>query len=257
MNILHHFAHRLFYRVRSVPIRDCVHYCGFRYGRGEFNPYEEYFRGLASGEPMNCARARLRDFLLHYRPQDLAQALSLDIANAPPLWQFPWNRVHSGTPKGWRQTADEIPDVLTHFSDEGVPEQRIHDEYGWLEGAWRAISSEGYLPGKYSYVRVFELVGSERSAYIVADGNHRLAALSTLGVERIEVILAPLRTAHRARNASWPAVRDNRLRQDDALRIFDAYFHGNQCPHRTKTLAPVWTSANPARKREKKHGGQT
>lgn len=254
MNIIN-FAQMAFYRVRTISVADCVHYCGFRYGRREFNPYENYLQGMVSGEPVDRIRGQFCDFLLHYRPRDLAEALSLDIANAPPLWQFPWRRVHSGTPRGWRQTADEIPDVLTHFSDEGVPEHRISDEYEWIESAWQAISSEGYRPEEYGYVRVFELVGPKRSAYIVADGNHRLAALAMLGVERIEVILAPLRTAYRTCSAAWPAVRDGRVSQDNGVRIFDAYFHGNRRPHRTVHPAAIWSDSVLASRLKQGPGG--
>jgi hypothetical protein len=239
MDPLHYLARAMFYRVRTVPVRDCVHYCGFRYGRGEFNPYEQYIRGILSGVPRATLRADLRDFLVHFRPKDLGEALSVPLERPPPLWQLPWRRIDATTPRGWRDTAAEIPDVLTHFSVQGVPEQRIIDEHGWLEGAWAAIGREGYQPERYSYIRAFELQGEARSAYLVADGNHRLSCLAAMGQDKVKVILAPVRTARRRLSAIWPAVREGRIAEADALRIFDAYFRGNPTPHRAPTPATV------------------
>jgi hypothetical protein len=246
MDIVNKLAQTFFYRVRPIRVRDCVHYCGFRYGRGEFNPYEKYFRDIASGCAVEHARAEFLDFILHHRPRNLGEALSLDIPNAPPLWRFPWQRANARQPRGWRETADEIPDVLTHFSNQGVPEQRIRDEYRWLDDAWHAMSSQGYRPIEHSYIRVFELASTERSAYIVADGNHRLAALSVLGIDRIDTIMAPFRTARRSQSSGWPAVRGGLVSEKDALRIFDVYFHGNRCPCRAQTQAPVVSSPIPS-----------
>jgi hypothetical protein len=239
MNPLHRLVRAVFYRVRTVSVRDCVHYCGFRYGRDEFNPYEQYVRGLLSGAPRAALREDLRDFLVHFRPKNLGEALSVPLEHAPPLWQLPWRRLGALTPRGWRATAAEIPDVLTHFSDQGVPEQRILEEYGLLEGAWDAIRRDGYQPRQHSFIRVFELQGEIRSAYLVADGNHRLSCLGAMGQTEVDVILAPARTARRRRSASWPAVRGGQIGEADALRIFDAYFRGNPLPHRAPVPATV------------------
>ena len=244
MKVLRQLTRLLFYRVRLVPVRDCVHYCGFRYGRKEFNPYEKYVAGLMTGASRENIRMELRNFLLHFRPRDLGEALSVPLQRAPPLWQLPWRRPHAGTPRGWRATAAEIPDVLTHFSDQGVPERRILDEYEWLEGAWAAISRKGYRPELHSYIRVFELRGAERSAYLVADGNHRLSCVAVMGLSLVPVILAPLRRAVRADSARWPAVRDGHISEVDALRIFDAYFHGNHHPCRSQIPAEIFPASH-------------
>lgn len=230
MKFPNRLAQLLLYRVKLVPVADCVHYCGFRYGRKEFNPYEQYINGLTTGVSRDKLRGELLDFLLHFRPKNLGEALSVGLQRPPPLWYLPWKRISADTPRGWGQVASEIPDLLTHFSEEGVPEEMIDQECGWIEGAWSSIEREGYCPEVHSFIRVFELRGAERSAYIVADGNHRLSCLSASGASHVRVILAPLRTAHRANSAKWPAVRDGRISQTDALRIFDAYFTGNHQP---------------------------
>jgi hypothetical protein len=239
MKFQNRVAQLLFYRARLVPLADCVHYCGFRYGRKEFNPYERYIHGLMVGVPRDKLRGELLNFFLHFRPRNLGEALSVNLQRPPPLWHLPWKRVHVGTPRGWRALASEIPDLLTHFSEEGVPEEMIDQECLWIERAWSSINREGYRPESHSFIRVFELRGTERSAYIVADGNHRLSCLSASGVSHVQVILAPLRTAHRANSRRWPAVREGCIGQDDALRIFDAYFMGNHHPWLSDEPAPL------------------
>ena len=88
--LLHAFAVR-----RTVAIADCVHFCAYRYGRGETNPYEQYAIGLAAGDPLDAVRSRFVDYLQHFRPRDLGEALGVDLSRAYPLWALPWRSPRS------------------------------------------------------------------------------------------------------------------------------------------------------------------
>jgi hypothetical protein len=232
--LLHAFAVR-----RTVAIADCVHFCAYRYGRGETNPYEQYAIGLAAGEPLEDVRAKFVGYLRHFRPRDLGEALGVDLSRAYPLWALPWR-----TPRqvarnaGWHESARAVVDVMTYFSAAGIPEAVLRREYHWHEDAFATIARDGYRPADFSYITARELRG-DRPAYLVTDGNHRLSALSALGRETVEIKLPFATTIHRAHVDRWPLVRSGMMARGDALRVFDAYVDGHRAPARAETPASI------------------
>ena len=159
--------HHLFSQLRTVAISDCVHYCGFRYGRGEFNPYENYVIGLAQGAPIEKLRGQFEHFLRHYRPRDLGEALGVKTEQSIPLWLLPWKSWRKlKQPGGWRDSLHDIIDIITHFSPLGIQRFRILEEYTWLEAAWRNIHTDGYRPDLHSHISVFELHDGTSSRYL-------------------------------------------------------------------------------------------
>jgi len=237
----------------EVPIDQCVHFCGFRYGRGEYNPYETYLLELTRKVPLVVARRRFIEFLQYYRPRHMAEALGLrTLSKEYPLWIYPWRRLDQNAftlQHGWCATSDTCPDILTHFSDEGVRSFRIDEEFVWLERALHSIAHNGYQPeNNTSFVSTLQLRSSDnRTTYLLLDGNHRVAAMSALGQKTVR---AHQRTDHIITEAdcdSWFGVSAAVFTRHDALRLFNAYFNGN-LHHRTVTtpariLAPVaWTA---------------
>jgi hypothetical protein len=225
---------------RAVAIANCVHYCGFRYGRGEFNPYENYIVGLANGVSREILRTRFVDFIRHYRPHDLGEALGVRTERVIPLWLLPWKSWRKlMRPGGWSESPTSVVDIMTHFSPKGILLSHIMQEYRWLEQAWKNISRNGYQPKWYSYIEVFELRGTHESRFIVVDGNHRLSALAALGQSEVWVRRMPWAIAHRSRARYWPLVISGHVSPGDALRIFDAYFCGNATCHRAPVPAEI------------------
>ncbi|MDD2663765.1 MAG: hypothetical protein PHD19_08395 [Dechloromonas sp.] len=226
--------------IREIAIADCVHYCGFRYGRNEFNPYENYITGLADGHPQEDLRQRFIDFIRHYRPRDLGEALSVTTSHSIPLWLLPWKSWRKlFRPGGWQKSVADVIDIVTHFSPQGVKWDRIEEEFTWLESAFATIRDHGYQPEKYGYIEVFELCAPKESRFLVTDGNHRLGALHALGEKRVRVRHPLCFSAHRTRARYWPLVLSGHLSLRDALAIFDGYFHGNRTPHRAFHPTPI------------------
>jgi hypothetical protein len=232
--LLHAFAVR-----RTVAIEDCVHFCAYRYGRGETNPYEQYAIGLAAGEPPEDVRARFVAYLQHFRPQDLGEALGVDLSRAYPLWALPWRTPRQVSRNaGWHESARAVVDVMTYFSAAGIPDSVLKREYHWHESAFETMSRMGYRPEDFTYITARELRG-DRPAYLVTDGNHRLSALSALGHRTVEIKLPLATTIHRAKVDRWPLVRSGMMGREDALRVFDAYVEGHRVPARTQTPASI------------------
>lgn len=228
-----------FGRVRQVAIADCVHFCAYRYGRGETNPYEQYAMGLAGELPLSVVRERFVEYLRGYRPRHLGEALGVVLSQTYPLWYLPWRRPEQvGEIRGWSGCAGSVVDVMTHFSDEGIPRSVVEQEFGWHESAFAAIARGGYRPRRYSYIVARELRG-HRSAYLLTDGNHRLSAMSALGVKTVELKLPLCTTVNRTEVAKWPLVRAGLMTRGDALAVFDAYLSGNIAPVRSEMPARV------------------
>ncbi len=215
---------------RTVAIADCVHFCAYRYGRNEPNPYEEYAHRLHSGSPLSRVRDAFVEFLRRYRPRDMSEALGIRLSKTYPLWFLPWRarRNALGNP-GWVASPNEVVDVMTHFCAAGIPAKMLEREYAHHEESLSAMRTAGYLPDRFGYITARELRG-ERSAYLVTDGNHRLSALSALGHSTVTIRLLRGLAIRRDRAARWPLVDAGLMTKEDALHVFDAYIHGNSTP---------------------------
>jgi hypothetical protein len=234
----------LFSRTIEVPIENCVHFCGFRYGHGDYNPYETYTTGLHSGENQDNLRRQFIDFLQHYRPRDMGQALGISLTRHYPLWLYPWKRFPKekfSLSNGWFGDPSQSPDILTHFSDRGILRWRIEEEWRWMERAYVFIKKEGYNPCWHrSYVTVRELRRKDKSgAFLLLDGNHRVSAMSALSFGNVLCKRLYFDIVHEEGIDSWFGVRKGYYTREDALSILGAYFTGNH-NYRTDSIpAPI------------------
>lgn len=219
------------YEELDIPLASCVHYSGFRYGHNEFNPLEQRACDLHRGGALLETRRRFVNFLLHYRPRGLAEALGINLRKHCPLWAYPWWKV-AGTRLspdfGWFNNPEDVPDIITHFSEAGILSHRIDQEFFWQEQALWMIEKHGYRADRYSFIQVCELRRREHPPqFIVMDGNHRISALSALGQESVRVRRNKELVIDEDRIEDWPGVKSGRVPPDDAHAIFMAYFHGN------------------------------
>ena len=215
---------------KIVPINNCVHFCAYRYGRQEPNPYEQYAHLLAAGRPVDTIRRQFVEFLMHYRPECLGQALGIALSQSYPLWFLPWRRPRPALANpGWVDRPENVVDVMAFFAPAGIPRSGLEREFDWSENAFNSIRAFGYQPKQHSYVTVRELRQDACSAYLVLDGNHRLSAISALGASHVEVRVRQPRV-NRGSVERWPLVRHRLMSVEDALLVFDAYFTGNTSP---------------------------
>ncbi len=232
----------------EIPIDQCVHYGGFRYGRHEFNPIETYLMDIHSQVPLSLARGKFVDFLMHYRPGHMGEALGIDTLSRPyPMWTYPWDVVDPTQVRpSWCPTPDGCPDILTHFCETGILSYRIDEEFLWGERVLHSISTHGYRhperrrwwarSGAYPPVRVLELHKCDgRRAYLLLDGNHRVGALAALGVKTVIVERAVTHRVAEQDCEHWYGVQKGFYTLADARRIFHAYFEGNH-NYRTTTV---------------------
>lgn len=228
----------------EAKISQCVHYAGFRYGHKEYNPYETYIRRLHEKEDISAIRAEFINFLLHYRPRCFGEALGINLSRKYPLWLYPWANKKKfwkiNYASGWFKDPNKIPDIITHFSDSGIPMPMILKEYGWLHSAYQSIISNGYNPEVWGYpkARLFFKENGE-AAYLMLDGNHRLSVLSTLGFSSLLLDHYPSDAVRNIDIDSWQGVRNGFFTKEDAVNIFEAYFSGNKKYYTTTTCPPI------------------
>jgi len=230
-------------READIPLASCVHYTGFRYGRGEFHPYESYQVAFAQGGDLGAARARFVEFLQHYRPRHLGEALGVDLTREYAPWHFPW--LAAPPAPAWLATPERCPDILTHFSAAGIPRERIAEEFRWLEEAVTSIRRHGFQPERFGApIEVRRLVRADGAqAHLVYDGNHRIGALVALGQTSVRVRCLGRRDLREDEIARWPQVRNGTFTADDARRLLHAYFDGNRRPRTVEAGAPLLGSA--------------
>lgn len=217
----------------KLKISECVHFCAFLYGRGRYNPYETYVRDLHHGREMNELYSEFVDFLVGYRPRTLGEALGLSLDRDYPLWLFPWSRPwkfwNIDTRKGWYDDPADIPDIITHFSESGIPSWMVEQEIGWLADAYNSIATLGYQPERFGYPTGNLLDGGARGrACIIRDGNHRISSLSALGFESVQVRCTGWNRVSLDELDRWSGVKNRFFTKDDAERIFMAYLDGNR-----------------------------
>ena len=186
-------------------------------------------------EGKNYARQRFIDFLKYYRPKHISEAIGIKKAmdREYPLWLYPWfthpRSEFNNSSRCWYSDMDEAPDILTHFSPNGILSFRIQQEFYWLERALITIQKEGYQPLKYNnFVNSLELINLKGDCvYILMDGNHRISALSTLGYKSV---IVQQRIDHKIFEKdfiNWGSVKNSCYTQNDALAVFLQYFRGN------------------------------
>lgn len=213
--------------ILAVPISQCRHYCAFKYGSGSFNPYENYVVGLHEGVPLVELRRRFEDFLMYFRPRNFGEVFGIELSKHIPLWVYPWQHGKSFDPqKGWLSNLDKVPDIITHFCDQGIKRSRIEEEYFWLERAYAIISTNGYQPYNHTFIESIELNTGNKRVYILTDGNHRASALAALGHGEVMIKVTQSIRWNGENHKQWPQVRLGTYTEQDANDLFNIYFVG-------------------------------
>ena len=230
---------RLLARRVTVPINQCVHYGAFRYGRDEPHPYETFARMLVRDGDRPGARAWFVNFLRHYRPRHLGEALGVQLGAEHGLWHYPWEKRRPAD-RGWFDDPLGYPDIVTQYCAEGILWFRIEQEFFWLERSVFSIRRFGYRPEPAHPITACLFVRNDGStAYLVQDGNHRLSALAALGHTTVELSYFPHAAVRAQHLTDWPQVRRGVFTAADAQGVFDAYFRGNPHVRTTGTPAPL------------------
>jgi hypothetical protein len=214
-------------KIVEIPIKECVHYCGFKYGGVSYNPYETYIIGLANNENIITLRRQFIQFLMYYRPHNCAEALNIKLSRNIAMWTYPWDKISKesffDTNRYWFNDLSSIEDLLTHFSEKGILSYRIDEEFSWLERAFFLIRNQGFSSNLY--VTALQMKKKDGNAYLLLDGNHRTSALTALGYDSVPAKINKI--IYEKDIDDWFAIREGILPKEDAFSIFKAYFKTN------------------------------
>jgi hypothetical protein len=225
--VLTHIFGRQDVNCAKVPISQCRHYCAFKYGSESFNPYENYIIGLHKGVPIVELRRTFEDFLMYYRPHNFGEVFGIELSRQVPLWVYPWQHDQNfNLKKGWPINLNEVPDIITHFCEQGIKRSRIEEEYFWLERAYTTILRHGYQPSDNSFIEAFELNTENESVFILTDGNHRVSALTALGHKEVMIKVTRSIRWNSETHKKWPQVRLGIYSEQDARKLLKVYFVG-------------------------------
>ena len=225
--------------VHDVEISDLRHYCGFKYGCNTFNPYENFIFGLHSGVNLDLLKANFNKFLISYRPKNFGEALGINLSKKYPLWCYPWTS-HCKVGNGWVSDPESVPDVMTHFCDLGIPITLVEQEYFWHQRAYNIIKEFGYTPKKYGYIELMEISVKNKKCYIVLDGNHRVSALSALGLKSVCAKINKSQIYNIENVRAFPQVTKMAMSENDSIRIMKKYIDGvNSLPITTGTPSRI------------------
>lgn len=218
-----------------IPVDAIRHFAGFRYGNTRLNPYQTFGQMLYDNVPLQHCSHAFADFLQSFRPRCFGSLFGDTRLLEKPLWVYPWD-VRSAKPReilensGWVTRAVDIPDVMTHFSTEGIPNSLLRLEAEWHQKAFQSISRYGYNPLRFSPIRVLEVRRNGDRFWIAVDGNHRLSALCASGVRSVDVAVDKIFSVDNPQ--SLPGVIAGLYSSDEVAYLFQNYLVGlnTYCP---------------------------
>lgn len=206
-----------------------------RYPGGMAFSYQQhhFMRYYADG------RSTLEHYYRNHQPKNIFEQHFLTAPAYGVVDGSPWLVADDGGAKVFSATGKNEQDPkhgrqqYGPMSDEGVTFEAER-----LSVSARSIEAEGYDPAKGGYPLGYILLDTNGEwVFYVATGRHRAAALVHLGHKEIPVSFVPYypRFIRKSDSANWPMVQFGALLEDEALRIFAAYFR------KPDEELPVWS----------------
>jgi hypothetical protein len=163
-------------------------------------------------------------FLTQFKPSSICDLLEPRLAAscALPLFVYPWGTFRRG------ETASPKDAARSRFCGPSTPDF-VAAEFARVIALYRRMKEQGYRPWQFGHTFIggtFLVSADDERRFVVLQGNHRLAVLAHLGVDRIAVrdvrgYLAEVRERDIGR---WPLVRAGACSSLAARAIFRLFF---------------------------------
>jgi len=208
-----------------VPREKCTWSSGFRFEK-ETHPFVS---AMVSGD-----KSCLQRFYKKYQPKNIYERYFIDDYRSTSLISLPWSSIKmEGELR--EKKGPEIEQGHQWFGP--VTEKKIDLEYKKCISCYNSIKEKGYMPCVYGgYPIGHFLIGKDDFCFQVDAGQHRLAALSALDWDGIEVmsIGEPFAFIKKEDVEQWPAVSEGHISKPDAVNIFDRHLdNGNMENHKS------------------------
>lgn len=198
--------------------------CGF--GERGWHHIRQTLDELEAKPDLSTIDTTLYKYLSQFKPSSICDLVSCSKDCSLPLFDYPWGSFSKlkhakiKNPKNSRfcgPSSDEF----------------IFEELKRILLLKKELVSDGYKPNKYpnSFISGTWLIDNslKRKKFVVMQGNHRLAILAHLGINKIPVRSTRLAISSVSKNdiSRWPAVVSGKCSEDDAEKIFNFFFENN------------------------------
>lgn len=121
------------------------------------------------------------------------------------------------------------PFYLTRYQGPSS-EEFVKKQYDNIISLYQSMKTEGYRPLDYGFIGgTFLHSENQERLFVVHQGNHRMAALTVLGVKKIRVVTIKgfLKSVSENEVDNWYYVKTGKWRRADALKLFRSYYTEN------------------------------
>lgn len=215
------------HKIREVEMEKCMNPLGFSFGKNGWHCLVEYLRELESNPDMPIEDSILYRFHKRYQPlsiRELVVAAGMEVDFDPGFFRYPWGDFKTD----FDHTLPEKDKHRTRFcgpSDESLIEADALN----IKALRDTMKYHGYNPWKYpnSFIGgVFLCKDGGDYRFVVLQGNHRVAVMSYLGIERFQVIFLKnrMRCIEEKDIDTWYYVKKVMCTKEAARKYFDAFF---------------------------------
>jgi len=210
------------WRQRAINLDEATTIFACSYGCNGWHPLVESLKEYQMTPDIGWKESALFQYHTEFCPKtigDLVDALQNDCDI--PLFVYPWGTFRIG--------AKWDKEVLTSRFCGPSSFELIESEFDAIVALYEKIRIEGYQPWKHGngfIGGVFLHAEDGQRRFIVLQGNHRMAVLAALGMEKVAVRTYPGYLAHVKESdiKNWVHVVNGRCDVDVARSIFRMYF---------------------------------
>lgn len=164
-------------------------------------------------------------YLTRFRPQSISTLAGVVDEEPLPLFTYPWGTFTS-------RSIDTPKDPWTSRFCGPSTERFVEEEYRRTVQLYSEMRQNGYRPAQFpnSFIQGVWLEANDGCRrFVVLQGNHRLAILAHMKIDRVavRVIAKSLGYVREAEIEKWSLVANGRCSVDNARRIFKLFFFEN------------------------------
>lgn len=216
-----------------VPLTKVTTPLGFSFDPGGWHPYVATLAMLEDGQLLDPIKTPLFEYYRRFTPRTVQEALLEDVeAPLDPLGSWP---IRGGLLSVWALTRRSVERALREAQPRTrqfigpQDDARVGEDVHRLWRVLDSIRAGGYRPDEHPGrpISGYFLVSDDDFRFVCRHGNHRLAALTTLGYAEVDVRIAegipPLVGSRDL--AWWTTERGGLLPEDVAHRLFSKLFN--------------------------------
>jgi hypothetical protein len=208
-----------------IRMEDATTLFGCSYGNEGWHHIRQTLMEFDADPRLEAATSSLGLYLRRFCPESISFLANVVDEEPLPLFTYPWGTFT-------RRSINTPKDPWTSRFCGPSTKQFVEEEYRRTIRLYSEMRQGGYQPMKFpnSFIQGTWLEASDGARrFVVLQGNHRLAVLAHMRVERVAVrVLSSTRGPVReAEIEQWPLVANGRCSVDNARRIFKLFFSQN------------------------------